>query len=436
MSENSNVSSIENVVSKDQGTMMEMNQQIKGLYSLINPMVQWWQGQQPQHLENCTNGTQNYLLSEMKGADQMAHKYQQRVEVMDNGKKVIKWATGETQEEFQKSLFDILTKNNKYTPAPAIPSSDRAWDEYAWEWFDTYKVHCFRSSKTATTRKCFMKNYVVPAFGNKPIASITKKDVQAALNRNSHLSKDYMRDIMNYMKGIFRAAVDDDIISKNPMDSDLIKNPCKRVAHRDALTEDEKADIIAHISELKKDVDKAFMAFLMYTPMRPGEIFALTWEDVDFDNNVIQVLRGSSFDNGKILMGEDGETKTGWDGVRTIPLHEGLKAYLLPMRQASGVILCRDRKGYEGEPFSEQAAKCQWKRIKKQIDVHGMTPYVGRHTYLTEVLHNGATIDTAMKMAGHKDERMLTRHYLHANDKHVRAAGDVMEFYFKRLGTV
>ena len=65
-----------------------------------------------------------------------------------------------------------------------------------------------------------------------------------------------------------------------------------------------------------------------------------------------------------------------------------------------------------------------------------MTPYVGRHTYLTEVLHNGATIDTAMKMAGHKDERMLTRHYLHANDKHVRAAGDVMEGYFKRLGTV
>ena len=51
MSENSNVSSIENVVSKDQGTMMEMNQQIKGLYSLINPMVQWWQGQQPRTLK-------------------------------------------------------------------------------------------------------------------------------------------------------------------------------------------------------------------------------------------------------------------------------------------------------------------------------------------------------------------------------------------------
>ena len=430
-----NANSYENEVSTIKVEMKEIIQQIKGLYTIVNTMVQYQQGQQPTNLENCTGDTQNYLLSEMKGADQMAHKYQQRVEVMDNGKKVVKWATGESQEEFQKSLFEILSKYNKYAAAPASQNSDRLWDEYAREWFELYKEPYIKP-KTATTRKCFMKNYVVPAFGSKPIASITRKDVQEFLIRNNHLSNAYMRDIMSYMKGIFRAALDDDIIRKNPMDSDLIKNLCKRVTHRDALSEKDKADIIAHIPELKKDVDKAFMAFLMYTAMRPGEIYALKWNDVDFENNVINVLRGSSFDKGKIIMGEDGETKTGWSGVRTIPLHEGLKTYLLPMKRDDGVIICRDRKGHEGEPFTEQAAKCQWKRIKKQINVHDMTPYVGRHTYLTEVLHNGATIDTAMKMAGHKDERMLTRHYLHANDKHVKAAGDVMEGYFKKLGTV
>ena len=382
------------------------------------------------NLENCTGDAQNALSEE--GEQTMAHKFQQRVKVIDGGEEVYKWATGETQEDFQKSLYDILVRYGKYSTRSVTLTNNRIWSEYAWEWFNVYKRPTLKQ-KTITSRECFTKKHVVPAFGDRPISSISRKDVQEYLNSHSNMSKSYMRDIMNYMNGVFKAAVDDDIIMKNPMDSDLIKNPCKREAHRSALTEDEKADIIAHIPDLKQDVDKALMALLMYTIMRPGEIYALQWRDIDFENNIIHVLRGGSFDNGKLIVGEDGDTKTGWKGVRDLPLHEPLKPYLLAIKKDDGFVLTRHSGKFKGEPFSEQAYKCQVARIRKQIDIHGMTLYVARHSYISEAIHNGISIDTVAAMAGHTDRRMIMKHYLHTNDKQLQIAGHAMEGYFKKL---
>ena len=199
------------------------------------------------------------------------------------------------------------------------------------------------------------------------------------------------------------------------------------------MAKDEKADIIAHIPDLKHDVDRALMALVMYTAMRPGEIYVLQWRDIDFENNIIHVLRGGSFDKGKLMVGEDGDTKTGLKGVRDIPLHESLKPYLLAIRRDDGFVLTRYSKKYKGEKFSEQAQKCQVKRIRKQIDIHGMTLYVGRHTYISEAIHNGISIDTVAAMAGHTDRRMVMKHYLHTNNKQLKMAGQTMENYFNRL---
>lgn len=398
-----------------------------------NPCAVLKSGQQ---LENCTDNTLTVMPSEMNGGLQMAQsKYRQRVSLTDaHGNHIEKWACGNTQEEFQRAIVAIYQENGMFNPTPPMQQNERHWDEYVWEWFETYKKPNYRSTKTATTRACFIKNYVVPAFGDKAISSITRKDVADALNRNQHLSKSYMRDIMNYMNAVFKAAVEEELISKNPMDSDLIKNPCKRKRPRKALTPAQKADIIQHIPNIKKPTDQAFMAFLMYTALRPGEIFALQWSDIDLEGNWIHVLRGSSFDKGKILMGEDGETKTGEDGVRDVPLHEGLKQYLLPLI-GEGPVLQRDARGHEGEPFTEQTAKRMWQRIAKQVDVHGMTPYVGRHTYLTELAHSGVPLDIVRQISGHKDERMLSRFYLHANLEDVRMAGNAMDSFLGTLNT-
>ena len=79
-------------------------------------------------------------------------------------------------------------------------------------------------------------------------------------------------------------------------------------------------------------------------------------------------------------------------------------------------------KGREDEHFTEQAAYNMWARIKKTIDVHGMTPYMGRHTFATNMNKAGVPIRTAMAMMGHKDERMLLRRYTHVDTEDLTMA--------------
>ena len=398
---------------------------VSGIYNQLANVVQY--PQLNTNLDNCTNIIQLPTLN--VGGNTVAQKYRQRVivGVDESGEDIVKWACGDTQAEFQKALYKIMSNSGVYDEPKAKADKTIKFRDYAREWFETFKRPKLRP-KTATTRECFLKNHVYDAFGDSPIAEISRMDVQRVLNEKTGLSKAYMRDIMNYMKSIFDAAKEDKIIESNPMDSRFITNPCKRESEREALSEEDKVDIIKHIPELKKRNDRVFVGFLMYTCMRPGEIFALRWEDIDFDNNIIHVVRGSSFDKNKIIIGN---TKT-FAGVRDHPLHEPLKALLMPFQQ-EGYIIARDTKNHVGEPYTEQTAKLAWERIKRTINIHGMTPYVGRHTYLTELCADeDVDIKTAMTIAGHADERMLTRKYVHRRDKLVKAAGDKMSARFEK----
>ena len=61
--------------------LISMMQEVadKAVNGALTHMIESKQGQQAQHLENCTGDTQNCLLSETKGAGQMAYKYREQI---------------------------------------------------------------------------------------------------------------------------------------------------------------------------------------------------------------------------------------------------------------------------------------------------------------------------------------------------------------------
>ena len=181
--------------------------------------------------------------------------------------------------------------------------------------------------------------------------------------------------------------------------------------------------IIAHIPDLQHQNDRMFMACLMFTGMRPGEIYGLRWEDISPDEGIIHIRRAIAFCKNKAIIG-DTKTKA---GVRSIPLSPRLLKFLEPCGE-EGFIINR-----EGEPYTEQAHKRTWERIKRTIDVHGMTPYIGRHTYLTALNREGVDLKTIQAIAGHEDERMALRTYIHCDETLVNNAGKAMEARFERM---
>ena len=67
-----------------------------------------------------------------------------------------------------------------------------------------------------------------------------------------------------------------------------------------------------------------------------------------------------------------------------------------------------------------------WKRITETIDMHGATPHVLRHSYLTYAV--GATTDfkTIQGISGHTDLFTLLNRYAHPQDEKVLDLSDKM----------
>ena len=391
------------------------------LDSLSRNMVQYNRDESLSNLENVISSS---FSNNEKGEDDMASKLKERVRVGvdENNKPVYAWATGNTKEELHKSIAMLLNVTRSPETAPA-PRQMHLWEDCAQTWFDVFHKPKLRP-KTAVKDSSLFRNHIRTAFAGKYIEDITTTEIQNYLQTKAHYCKTQVRDIMWMIKSVFASAVEDGFIDRNPMQSDRISNPSqKEIVERTPLKHDEQLDIIEHISDLDESNARLFMAFLMFTCMRPCEIYGLRWEDIDFERRVIAIHRDLVFVNG---MPDIGETKTP-ESDREIPIDPRLYNYLKPLRGKGYVI------GQNGNHVtSESVTRSMWRRIKKVMDVHGMTPYVGRHTYATNMNRAGISLKTAMAMMGHKDERMLLRTYTHVDNKDLTNAGDTMTQYVSR----
>ena len=387
------------------------------------------------NLENCTGSE---LPDERKGETPMSSKFREKVKVScdESGSPIYKWACGNTKEELNESIFNLLSEARASQRSQEVAKRVLLWEEYADNWFNVFHVNKVRAKTLAKDTSLF-KNHIRPAFAGIPIDKITPAAVQEYLRTKSSYCQSQVRDIMSMLKGVFDYAVDDDAIVRNPMHSRQVFNSSTKADRpRKALLPAEQADIIAHLDDLRDVRDRygdslnalRFMALLMFTCLRPCEIYGLRWEDIDVERMTISVKRDLVFVSNKGIIGD---TKTP-ESAREVPFDEALLNYLKPI-EASGFVLHLTAPGKTDEHFTEQAARNMWKRIIKTIDVHGMTPYVGRHTFATNMSRSGVPMRTAISMMGHKDERMLLRRYTHTYEQDLIDATKSVSSYLSNI---
>ena len=360
-----------------------------------------------------------------KEDDIMAYRYRERV-TLPNGTRV--WATGDTKDELFQTIAQLLSPAAGAPPDASEPlktPSEVLWEKRAERWYNTFHRPKIRP-KTHDKDWQLMTKLIIPAFTGRSITTITTAEIQEWLETKSYYSVSMLRDTMALMKAIFSDAVDDGVIQRNPMDSDRITNPSKKPPkERRSLTMDEQADIIAHLDELKEPNARRLMAMLMFTGMRPSEIYGLKWSDINQEKMTIHIQRAMTFSQGKPTIAPPKTRRSD----RTIPITPQLCDYLSPFQDEGFVICMKDG----GSVTSEGVARKLWERIKKTIDLHGMTPYMGRHTFATNMSRAGVPLRTAMSFMGHADERMLLRRYTHIEEQDMLDANEKMEAYLNNV---
>ncbi len=289
--------------------------------------------------------------------------------------------------------------------------------DYAMNWYTRYKEPKLRP-KTRVVYAYLMGKHIFPFFETMRLSDITSETIQTFYDNCSALCHSTVRQMRVILHQIFASAIEDKWIRENPTESCRHILP-SRASERKALTREEIQDIIGHLPRLKPQ-DAMLMYLLIYTGERRGEVLGLRWEDVDFENDLISVQRAVTFVKGKPVVGEPKSRA----GYREIPILPELKQCLENNRKMAGYII-----GDGEQPITETSFKRRYERIGKQIDLHGATPHVFRHTFLT-MASDKIDTKTLQMIAGHSSYSITFNRYVHGRVEKIRGAGSKMERMF------
>lgn len=264
--------------------------------------------------------------------------------------------------------------------------------------------HRLRRS-TLENKKHVLNSKIKPYFGSKPLSSIQPTDVRKWQNEliAEGYAPTYLKTTNNQLTALFNYAV---------KYYDLKENPChkagsmgkKKADSMQFWTSDEFKVFINHMEE--KTVFDIGFRLLYYTGMRIGELLALTSDDIEFENAVININK--SFQR----IGKDDvitEPKTP-KSKRVVMIPDELAAYIkeyfsLVYPAAPDV---RIFEGYTKRHFESKLKKvCEVSGVKV-IRLHDI-----RHSHASLLIEMGFSPLLIAERLGHESVETTLNTYAH-----------------------
>lgn len=166
----------------------------------------------------------------------------------------------------------------------------------------------------------------------------------------------------------------------------------------------------------------------LWTGLRRGELLALKWENINFDEGYINVCQTLVNDKHHAKIRES--TKGNKD--RRVPLCTESQRILTALQNIDNRNEGFVFHGNDGEPLSFTAYHTRYKKFyaERQAEypnIPYIPPHKLRHTYATYLIQNGADIETARLMLGHSSIS-TTAIYVHSTFEQMQLAADRLKF--------
>lgn len=209
--------------------------------------------------------------------------------------------------------------------------------------FDRYLSTKFKLRETTRSNYVYMYDkFVRDTFGRKKIAEIKFSDVlkfYLYLLNNEGLALSTLDNINTLLHPTFELAVRDEIIRKNPSDGamkEVTKESDKTRGVRKALTIEQQRAFMGYIAEHPVYYHWwPTFTILLGTGLRIGEALGLRWEDLDFDNKVININHSLVYyPVGGSRTSEQHISKPKTEaGIRTVPMLDTVRDAFLMERE-------------------------------------------------------------------------------------------------------
>lgn len=207
---------------------------------------------------------------------------------VDGKRKSIAKSGFKTKAEAEKA--GMIAMNEYERTGKSFDKNEMSVADFLDYWIDSYCVVNL-ADNTVSTYSNIVENHLKPRIGHYKLKSIDVLTLQKMVNDlylYKNFSKAFLKNILKVCKGAFSyAAYTAQLIPYN------VAEPVKLPKYE---PEEEKPKIISK-EEMEAILDRfqnspyQYYAMLIgyYTGMRVGEVYGLTWDDIDLENGIIHV---------------------------------------------------------------------------------------------------------------------------------------------------
>lgn len=287
------------------------------------------------------------------------------------------------------------------------------------------RLHASTNCKPSTykTYEGYLNNIIVPFFGDLNINEISPilikefmKQMQDKGRANATVNK-----YIKFISAIYNFMIDSDITVRNPLVRIKSLKEVKNKKIRALCTEEVQA-LLSKTKQIYPDFFPLLFTAL-FTGMRQGELFALTWDSINWITKKITIDK--NYTHGTL-----GAPKTG--KIRVIDMSDELAKVLREWRMAcpkgeNNLVFPNNEGNYQS---AENMMKRRFLPALNRAGIDRIRFHDLRHTYASLLLANGAPMKYVQHQLGHSSITMTMDLYTHllpeVNDKCVNLLNSIV----------
>lgn len=352
------------------------------------------------------------------------------------------------KREFEKEKDRI--KRNDITHCRNITVNE--WFE---AWFEQYKKPTLKPTGVVSYKRKYVNTYG-KELGTIKLIELNQFMVQTATSEL--IKKGYtpktIRDALSVLKLMLEAALGNRLIDSNSTLGVNVPTYAEVKEERRVLSKEEQK---IFLNKVEGSFYKELYSFMLLTGVRVGEMGALQWSDIDFENEFIYIrhsLTCQYVDGIKTLVMTTPKTQ---NSIRKVPFFGETKKVLLSQKEKQDKLKKqlgdRFRSAPElddanlvftssmGSPVTRYVLEHDMKQITKEInriecynalmenrtpkEFEKIYPHALRHTFATRCIEKGMQVETVQKIMGHASINM-TMSYTHILEDTLKDAAESM----------
>ena len=323
----------------------------------------------------------------------------------DNGKRKYRSFYGATREEAEMKLMAY-----QEIPSKEYAITEMTVKELAFDYLNVIKPRLKESSEANYIMKA--NKHIIPAFGTIKCSLLKAKSIVSFIDDKlkSGLSARYVADIIVLLKSIFRYASRTYGI-KNPTEG--ITVPKKSKSEIAVLNNTEQTTLLSYITA-DPDLTSLGIVLSLYTGIRIGELCALQWKDVDFDNKTITVRKtiqriqtAGMKAKTKLVITEPKSQSS----IRTIPIPECIIDMLKGYKDSTEKYVISGK----FSPIEPRTIQYRFAAILKKAKLPSVHFHSLRHAFATNCIALGFDVKTLSEILGHSSVEITLNRYVHSS---------------------